>query len=386
MKSAVIPILSLLLAVALMFGGCAQLLPARSTLPAPEAAAPSESSGASTDVSTAPPAESEEQPMLEAYRTVLEDLCYNHTWPEGTDSGFDSTFGSIETNQFALADVDGDGKRELVISFTTAPMAGMELRIYGWADGQVIQKLSAFPSVTLYDNGLVKSLASHNHSMSMEFWPYALYRYDPAANGYQLDAAVSGWEKEYYPRDFEDHPFPDEKAENGMVYRIEQNGAVLTLSPTEFADWERETFRGLELAPDWQSLDPQNISVLSTGLTQDWRRGLTAPESLLWQGDSKNVFVCVEDDRIALYLNSQQKTLLAQAFFPKPLDISQLAEYTCSLEDLTANSTGDLAIHLAFLDGSEANLLWLWDDTVSGYVYNEEMSFYPGESGRGSDE
>lgn len=376
MKAVLTPIFVLILSAGLLLSGCSQLIPNQSTLPSFEPTDP--------QVTAAPPTEADTQPMLEAYQAALEGLCYEHIWPDGSDCGFDSSFGSIETNQFALADVDGDGEQELVISFTTACMAGMEMRIYGCENGQIVEKLSLFPSATVYDNGRLKGLASHNHSMSMDFWPYALYRYDPAANRYQLIATVSGWEKEYYPSDFEDHPFPDEKAEDGMVYRVEQNGAVLVLSPSEFADWEKQVFSGgLELTLDWQSLDPQNIHALSTGLAQDWRRGLSAPESMLWQGETVDVFVCVEEDGIALYPNSPQKKLLAKAEFPRPLDISQLAECTYYLDDLTDNATGDLDIHLIFQDSTRADLLWLWEET--GYAYNEEFSFYPGESAKGED-
>lgn len=61
-----------------------------------------------------------------AYKAAVEKLVNDKVFPNGEDTGFadDSSFGDMGENRYAIADVDSDGKDELIISFTTAPVAG----------------------------------------------------------------------------------------------------------------------------------------------------------------------------------------------------------------------------------------------------------------------
>lgn len=66
----------------------------------------------------------------EAYKAAVEKLVNDKVFPNGEDTGFadDSSFGDMGENMYAIADVDSDGKDELIISFTTAPVAARRSR------------------------------------------------------------------------------------------------------------------------------------------------------------------------------------------------------------------------------------------------------------------
>ena len=96
----------------------------------------------------------------EAYKAAVEKLVNDKVFPNGEDTGFeaDSFFGDMDENKYAIADVDSDGKDELIISFTTAPVAGEVEQVYGYndADGTLKLKLNEFPLVTYYTNGIAE--------------------------------------------------------------------------------------------------------------------------------------------------------------------------------------------------------------------------------------
>lgn len=158
-----------------------------------------------------------------AYTAVLEDLLYRHQLPDGQSSDYDSSFGDISENRFAVCDVDNDGSPELILEFTTAPSAGMRFLIYGYdeeADTLRLQ-LQEFPNAQLFSNGVIEVGASHNHSYSGVFWPYTLYQYDADQDCYTEVGSVSGWDKLTYAEDFPDHIDEDG---DGLVYYIDAEG------------------------------------------------------------------------------------------------------------------------------------------------------------------
>ena len=78
-----------------------------------------------------------------ALRTVHDDL----RWPELPDSGNIEVWesGTIEDEQFAVTDVDGDGEEELLVSVSNTYTVGMCEIIYGYdpqTDGVRIESYS----------------------------------------------------------------------------------------------------------------------------------------------------------------------------------------------------------------------------------------------------
>lgn len=197
----------------------------------PDSPEPSPTTAATPTPSAPTPAPSApaEDPMLLCYERVLRGLKEDLVYPDGEPLPFDTESGiwkpeDLAKNQYAIADVDGDGKEELIFHFSTCAMAGMAESVYGYdaEKDEVYRELWVFPAVTYYDNGLARVEASHNHSMSNgDFWPWALYEYDEADDSYQLAWAVSAWAEEIEP---EGYPHDVDAEGAGQVYYVMEGG------------------------------------------------------------------------------------------------------------------------------------------------------------------
>ena len=104
-------------------------------------------------------ADSDRAAMIQAYITVLEDIFFDQKFPGDQDYGYQPVQGEdVAANQFAVYDIDGDGKEELIITYFTTYTAGQGEMIYGFdsASGTVREELRAYPSLIYYDNGIVE--------------------------------------------------------------------------------------------------------------------------------------------------------------------------------------------------------------------------------------
>ena len=91
------------------------------------------------------------------------------------------------SSQFAVADVDADGKEELVLLYdpgVTASAMGYIIGHDAEAKNIYIQR-KEFHAFVFWQNGNLKALSSHNQTYG-EMWPYALYRYLPECDAYEL--------------------------------------------------------------------------------------------------------------------------------------------------------------------------------------------------------
>lgn len=180
--------------------------------------------------------------MLEAYQFGLQQIAFEHVYPDGTDTGFDSASGFIEDNHFAILDINGDGKDELIVQFVTAPMAGNMETVYAYNEAENSLKaiLTVFPAVTYYDNGIVKEEWSHGSGLSGEgYWPYNLYRYEETTGTYELIAEVNMWSRDVDVVDYKGDPYPEDiDAENaGTVFILTRDGVTETVSKSTYEAW-----------------------------------------------------------------------------------------------------------------------------------------------------
>lgn len=182
-------------------------------------------------------------PVNEAYYSVLEKLYKTYTLPDGTQLGYDE-ITDLSWNKFAIYDIDGDGREELIVLWTTTYTAGMAGIVYGFdsASGTVKEELYEYPSQTFYDNGVVKAELSHNHGMAGEiedFWPYTFYRYDKNSDTYVVAAEVDAWNKAYYETDYNDKPFPDELDADGdgILYKVIAGEDEKLIDLEEYKKW-----------------------------------------------------------------------------------------------------------------------------------------------------
>lgn len=166
------------------------------------------------------------------YGGILSQIIAARQLPDGEldTSSLDAGFGEMRDNHFAVTDIDGDGREELIISYSNACMAGMEEIIYDYDPvlGKLKREFTQFPALTYFDNGIIKAEASHNHSHG-EFWPFTLYRYEPKHDSYEQIGYVCAWDKEISDS-YEGLPFPDELDVDGdgTIYciRTDESGDV----------------------------------------------------------------------------------------------------------------------------------------------------------------
>lgn len=179
--------------------------------------------------------------MIAKYISVLNGIYQNHTFPDGSDCGYDS-ITDLSDNQFAVYDIDGDGKDELIITYVSSSMAGMVHTIYGYETetDSVVKEFSEFPAVTYYEDGKVLAQWSHNQGLAgFNFWPYNLYQYNKVTDQYELIAMVDAWDKSLSATDYDDNAFPDELDSNGsgMVYYVMEDGEYSTDTPISQEDY-----------------------------------------------------------------------------------------------------------------------------------------------------
>lgn len=151
---------------------------------------------------------------------------------------------NLSGENFAICDVNGDGKNELITQRNNTYMAGQAERVYD-ADGNEL--LWDFTRNAYYDNGYVTAGWSHNQGVSGDkLWPYTLCRYDGSAGKYVPEASVDGWDKSirdtYLSYDETTIPFPDDVDKDGdgfVYYIIEEDGGYAPVygEPMDYADY-----------------------------------------------------------------------------------------------------------------------------------------------------
>lgn len=212
-----------------------------------------------------------EAQIRQYYGGILSQIIAARQLPDGEldTSSLDAGFGEMRDNHFAVTDIDGDGREELIISYANVTMAGMMAIIYDYdpAVGELKRELTQWPALTFYDNGIIKAEASHNHTHG-EFWPFALYQYESESDSYKQIAYVSTWDKEFSDV-YEGQPFPDELDTDGdgTLYNISE-GAEATYEYEDYkynqADFE-EWYNGMmenanEVSIDYQPMEYESFA------------------------------------------------------------------------------------------------------------------------------
>ncbi len=157
-----------------------------------------------------------------AYVRVLENLLNNSILPDNSDGT--GIFSDMADNTFAVADVDGDGREELVLLTRPNIYAGYRGYILEYYNNALVIQHSGFPSFTFYSNGAFAEDDSHAQgSWTSQFWPHSIYRYLPGSDSYELAGHVGAWEKvisDINPESLP--PFPTEKdvSRAGILYYI----------------------------------------------------------------------------------------------------------------------------------------------------------------------
>ena len=179
-----------------------------------------------------------------AFISALEGICRNQVFPDGSEFQYDASTNG-EGNQFAIYDIDFDGKEELIIQYTTTYTAGMVEVIYDYDSKTKLLKeeLRSFPSLTYYNNGIVSADWSHDQGLAGlgDFWPYTLYQYKQESDTYIEIASVDAWNKEQANEDYEGNPFPDELDidGDGFIYFVTAEGTYAQNTVVDGEEYER---------------------------------------------------------------------------------------------------------------------------------------------------
>ncbi len=186
--------------------------------------------------------DAEAKAAKDCFQSVLNDFYHNHTFPDGLAIDLEEN-GDLSENKFAVTDIDGDGKEELILSYTNGAMAGMTEIIYRYDNQKqtVTEELREFPALIYYDNGIIIAEWSHNQGLAGDFWPYTLYRYDNEIDTYVNVAMVDAWNKSLSVTDYDGNPFPEEidKDGDGIVYYIMRDGEYKLENPVDGAEYEK---------------------------------------------------------------------------------------------------------------------------------------------------
>lgn len=264
----------------------ATLQPAEATtesasIPSPETAIPAETDPTTTSVFGDTP---EHIAFQKALRTIHDELYLPELWQE-IDLWEP---GTIEDESFAILDVDGDGKDELLVSISNTYVAGMTEVIYGYDEqtGGVLVEAQNHLAVTHYP-GLLHVMASHNHGYAGDvMWPYQVSIYDEAEDVYKETYIVDAWDKtiqEYDPN--RDMPYPEDvdTDHDGYVYIVKEGEQERFLNRRDFETWEAEIFAGKEpITIPWQKMTAWNIGLATPENTKIIRWGA---DDLLYQTD-----------------------------------------------------------------------------------------------------
>lgn len=212
------------------------------------------------------------------YADVLSLLIGTYQLPEGEMAANAYEWNAdMSDNSYAILDVDGDGREELVISYSTGSMADMFEAVYGYdpETDTLTQELKVFPWVEYYDGGKLLAYASHNHSYG-DFWPVGLYRYDADQNMYVQIAYVDTWDKNAWESiyDYESEtqkPFPAEldTDEDGILYNIREGDPedyiwsyqCYRYNEEDYQKWYASYMQGAEkLMLEYQAISCENVN------------------------------------------------------------------------------------------------------------------------------
>lgn len=362
--------------LALLLCGCADLFPNRSTLPAVVESAPEDTKpGAGVEeaqpIDLPMPFAPTGNARYDTFRTAL-DTVHNDGYLPVLAQQVES-YESIENEDFAIYDVDGDGKEELLVRISDTYMAGMETVIYGFDEdtGALYTELTAFPALSFYP-GLIKEQVSHNHGKAGEvLWPYYVHRYDPAKDTYEELAYADAWSREFDSKDFPEALDTDHV---GAVFLITENAQTRTVSYSDFLAWETPLFAPLPVIEiPWQKLTNANIAAAT--FTEPAQEAAVY-SGYLWQGKACDVTVEALPGRLEIR-DAGTKKLLAVAAFPDGMGQVQAA--TFSFDDLTDDGYSEISADFTLTDKSSASILWMSDG--ESLYYNEEFSILPGQVG-----
>lgn len=160
--------------------------------------------------------------QTKAYAQLLWDAFYL-----GQIDGKEFEHPNAEGNpcgSFAIYDIDGDGREELLLDWEGSAMATTVEFVWGYDADGIHEEAAFFPSARFWDNGIIEGDWSHNQGLAGDFWPYSVFQYHEQLDVYQEYGSVDAWDKNMTGMDvnYEGELFPSQIDEDGdgIVYYI----------------------------------------------------------------------------------------------------------------------------------------------------------------------
>ena len=205
------------------------------------------------------------------YASFLEDLIMGRPLPDALPLSSDNRPSSPDgyaENLFSVYDVDGDGREELLLSYSTTITAGQGTYVLDYQTDSgtlLLQSPDRFGLEPIfYENGTILSPWSHNQGFGGRFWPYFVYRYDPQTDRYTSVGSVDAWDREISDQNPDFPAFPEklDVSNSGFLYYLD--GDDTPVDESVYLQWlEGHTGGTSPLPVQWFALTEQNIARLS---------------------------------------------------------------------------------------------------------------------------
>ena len=203
---------------------------------------------------------------LVGYKTILTRLHNEHILGDKEVKLAESS--DIENNQYAIYDVDKDGQDELIVLFTTADNEYVQGKIYGYdsKNGEVVEKMSCYPSVHVYDNGIICDDVTVALNRSADrLWPYGVWKYDSTQKKYINQGYVSeifADDSETESEELDQFPTDKDKDNDKILYVIKKDNSDMTfLDKDEYEKWHDGFLKDAkEVKINYKNLTLKNIN------------------------------------------------------------------------------------------------------------------------------
>lgn len=331
-----------------------------------------------------PPA-GERTDARETYAALLRDLLNSGVLPDGTPVEEDPDYDT-----FAVWDVDGDDREELVLLHISGITAGMTGYVIDFDEGYtgggapIYIQMSDYPMFTFYSGGYMTAGASHNQGWAGEvLWPYSLYRHTEG-DSYTCIATVDAWDADRWPDAYGEGSEAAQvhQRNGGAVYFVSYTYASelpddrrsLVLDRDGYDAWLEELALGEAVAFDYLPLTQANVTAMEQGLS--FRPGVA--EALLADSlASENLPTDAE----------KGFTVLGSRDFPLTVDgdrdltlrvhrravASGYGYWDYGVESMEVLENGELLQTLSVLDAQEAG----GDSVESGWTQGWESDYLP---------
>ena len=215
----------------------------------------------------------------EAYLKAVQDFVVHHKFPDGEVLDEDVIIRDFGFNKIAIADINNDGKPELLLQFITSEIEIACEYLCGFDEktSKLTVEFVGYPRMEYFNNGCIKQYILFKRGLANNtFWPYGFVTYNSKKKEYEKTNDVSAWNKNQYPVDpREKKPFPDkiDVTGDGFVYFISDDNFKLAKGPDEAVDtpvyeaWVKKYIGGAEqIKVEWFPANVKGIKMFKDKL------------------------------------------------------------------------------------------------------------------------